>query len=160
VDKYKRLQELEWQLDNEDLTDEQFTIINREYNELQDDMEAPRAAAKAKREQERKELAEAEELNNILSLTEEEVDIMYAKACTEYQDVNGMSFKAWYEQSQRYYTIDENFVVHSKARSPNTVESVPCHTLAQAKYRILTLIKTKFNDHAVRGYDFAYELDA
>lgn len=159
MDKHQRIQQLEWRLDNEDLSDEEFDIVNREYNQLQDDMEAPRIAAKAERERERKELADAEELAKVLSLTESEVDKMYERACIETQDVNGMSFKAWYEQSQRYYTIDENFIVHSKARSPNTVDSVPCHTLAQAKYRILILIKTKFNDHAVRGYDFAYELE-
>jgi hypothetical protein len=159
MDKYKRLQQLEWKLDNEDLTDEQFTIINREYNELQDDLEAPRAAAKAKREQECKEMAEAEELAKILSLTEEEVDRMYESACTTYQDVNGMSFKAWYEQSQKYYKIDDHYNVYAKARSSNTVEVVPHPTLAQAKLLILNRIKYKFYDHAVRGHDFAYELD-
>jgi hypothetical protein len=160
MDKFKRLQQLEWKLDNEDLTDGEFERINSEWNKLQDETESIRSAAKAERELARKELQEAQELDKILSLTEDEVDKMYEKACIEYQDVNGMSFKAWYEQSQRYYTIDNNYNVHSKARSPNTVEIVPCHTLAHAKYRILTLIKTKFNDHAKRGYDFAWDIDS
>lgn len=99
------------------------------------------------------------ELAFIESLTEEAVEEMYVKTCLKYEDVNGMSFKKWYEQSLKYYTIDSNHVVHSRARSPKTVDSVPCNNLAHAKYRILTLIKTKFNDHAVRGYDFAWEIN-
>lgn len=154
-----RYQELERLLDREDLTDEEFLIYNKELNDLQDDRNK-RAAIQAQARAER--LAEQEqekELAFIESLTEEVVEKMYEATCLKYQDVNGMSFKSWYEQSLKYYTIDKNFVVHSRARSPNTVDSVACDSIGHAKYRILTLIKTKFNDHAVRGYDFAWEID-
>ena len=159
MDKWQRLQQLEWKLDNEDLTDDEFERVNSEWNDLQDEMEAPRAAAKAKRDLELKQEAEEAELAKIMSLTEEQVDKMYEAACTEYQDVNGMSFKAWYEQSQKYYSIDEGHNVHARARSANTVEIVPHPTLAQAKLTILNRIKYKFYDHAVKGHDFAYELE-
>lgn len=159
MESYKRIQELEWRLDNEDLIDEQFREVNNEYNKLQDDMEAPRAASKARRGQELREAAEAAEVLKVMSLTEDEVDKMYEAACLDYQDVNGMSFKAWYEQSQKYYTIDDNHTVYARARSSNTVELVPHPTLAQAKLTILNRIKYKFYDHAKRGYDFAWEID-
>ena len=158
MDKHKRIQQLEWQLDNEDMTDEEFERVNGEYNKLLDDLDATRLLAKAERERVRQEQADADELSNILSLTEAEVDKMYEDTCIKYQDVNGMSFKAWYEQSQKYYSIDEGHNVHARARSSNTVEVVPHPTLAQAKLTILNRIKYKFYDHAVRGHDFAYEL--
>jgi len=158
MDKFQRLKQLEWRLDNEDLSDEEFERVNKEWNELQDETSAIRAAAKAERDRERLIMAEQAELEKVLALTEDEVDKMYEAACIEYQDVNGMSFKAWYEQSQKYYTIDENHNVHARARSSNTVEIVPHPTLAQAKYTILKRIKYKFYDHAVKGHDFAWEL--
>ena len=97
-------------------------------------------------------------MERISAITEEYADKMYEDACLKYQDVNGVSFREWYQQSLKYYTIDQNFVVHSCARSPKEehIDSVPCHTLANAKLRILNLIKVKFNDHAVRGYDFRW----
>lgn len=150
---------LERQLDREDLTDEEFNLYNPELNQLQEERNQ-RAVVQARIRAER--LAEQEqekELAFIESLTEEVVEKMYVDTCLKYEDVNGMSFKKWYEQSLKYYSIDKNFVVHSRARSPKTVDSVPCNSIGHAKYRILTLIKTKFNDHAVRGYDFAWEID-
>jgi hypothetical protein len=159
MDKHQRLRLLEWRLDNEDLSDEEFRRVNKEYNDIQDEMEAFNVDAKNRRLEERKRLAESDELAKILTLTEDEVDRMYEKACIDTQDVNGMSFKAWYEQSQKYYTIDESYNVHARARSSNTVEVVPHPTLAQAKLTILNRIKYKFYDHAVRGHDFAYELE-
>jgi len=150
---------LENQLDRDDLTDEEFDLYNKELNQLQFERNKARAIFDDLRAQRAKELQEEKELEFINSLTEESVEKMYIETCLKHQDVNGMSFKAWYEQSLKYYTIDANNVVHSRARSPKTVDSVPCNSLAHAKYRILTLIKTKFNDHAVRGYDFAWEIE-
>lgn len=146
---------LERQLDRDDLTDEEFNAFNKEINELQ----TRKNDIRDKREQERKELQEQVELDKILSLTEEEVEKMYEDACIKYQDVNGLSFKDWYEQSLKYYEIDAKFNVHAKARSSNTVEIVQHPTLAQAKLTILTRIKYKFYDHAKRGRDFAWDFE-
>lgn len=151
-----RLKYLEQQLERDDLTDLQFDSFNREANLIVAQLNEEKKIRDAIVAQRKKEEQEEVELQKVLSLTEEQVDKMYEDSCLKYQDVNGMSFRDWYQQSLKYYTIDENNVVHSRARSKNTVESVPCLTLAQAKLRILTLIRTKFNDHAVRGYDFAW----
>lgn len=155
-----RIQFLEEQMDSEDFDMNLYELYSKELNELisnRNKVKAEQQAILAERKREEKEQAD---LDFVMALTEEQVDKMYMDSCLKYQDVNGMSFEKWYEQSLKYYTIDSNFVVHSKARSPNTVESVPCLTLAHAKYRILVLIRTKFNDHAVRGYDFAWEIES
>lgn len=144
---------LEHQMNRDDLTDAEFDAFNRELNEIY----FKRELAKKTRVEELKQLQDQKELDSILSLTEEEVDKMYEETCTRYQDVNGMSFRDWYAQSLTYYTIDDKFNVHAKARSENTVEIVPNLSMAQAKLTILTRIKYKFYDHAVRGCDFAWE---
>lgn len=154
-----RLNWLEEQLERDDLTDLQFDSYNKEANAIQTEINQRRAERKAFIESQQREKEEELAMEKIAALTEEMVDKMYHDTCIKYQDVNGMSFKKWYEQSQKYYTIDSNFVVHSRARSPKTVESVPCVSLAHAKYRILVLIRTKFNDHAHRGYDFAWDIE-
>ena len=150
---------LERQLDRDDLTDDEFTQYNRELNALQDEKNQRAKEQEIKREARLKEEAEELALEKIMSLTEEQVEKMYIDTCLKYQDVNGMSFKAWYEQSLKYYTIDDKFTVHSRARSPKdeNVDSVPCPTMAQAKLRVLILIRTKFRDHAERGYDFKWQ---
>lgn len=150
-----RLAFLEAQMDREDLTDEEFSTYNKELSAIYTQQDERKAMFEARRKEEQEEI----ELEKILSLTEEQVDQMYQDSCLKYQDVNGMSFKDWYEQSLKYYTIDDKFNVHSKARSADTVEIVPNPTLAQAKLLILKRIRYKFYDHAVRGHDFAYELD-
>lgn len=154
-----RLAWLEAQLERDDLTDLQFDSYNREANLIQADLNSKKEEQKRIQEQKRKEEQEEIEMEKILSLTEDQVDKMYEDSCIKYQDVNGMSFKEWYEQSLKYYTIDSQFNVHAKARSSNTVEVVPCPTLAQAKLKILNRIRYKFYDHAVRGHDFAYEIE-
>lgn len=152
---------LERQLDREDLTDEEFNLYNKELNDLQDGINKQRAKMDALRAERLKEQEEEAALARLDSLTEVMVDKMYEDTCLKYQDVNGMSFKAWYAQSLKYYTIDANNIVHSRARSPKeeNVDSVACHNLAHAKLRILTLIKWKFRDHAERGYDFSWEIN-
>ena len=152
-----RLTWLEEQLDRDDLTEFQFDSYSREANMIQVDINVRKEKQRLIREQQRIEEQEEIELANILSLTEDQVEKMYEDSCTKYQDVNGMSFKDWYAQSLKYYTIDEKFNVHAKSRSANTVEIVVHLTLAQAKLTILTRIKYKFYDHAVKGCNFAYE---
>jgi hypothetical protein len=147
-----RLAFLEAQMDREDLSDEEFSTLNKELVAIYEQQDERRAMFELRRKEEQEEI----ELAKVLSLTEEQVDQMYQDSCLKYQDVNGLSFKTWYEQSLKYYSIDEKFNVHSKARS---VEIVPNPTLAQAKLLILKRIRYKFYDHAVRGHDFAYEFD-
>lgn len=154
MDRYKWLEK---QLDREDLTDDEFNTYNNELNELQHEKNLRQDRARKLREEQIKEENEAIALERAMSLTEEMVNKMYEDSCLKYQDVNGMSFKAWYEQSLKYYTIDEQFNVHSKARSADTVEVVPNISMAQAKLTILKRIRYKFYDHAVRGHDFAWE---
>ncbi len=154
-----RLLWLENQLERDDLTDLQFDCYNREANLIQADINARKAELDKMREEQRKEEQEELELAKILSLTEDQVEKMYEDSCIKYEDVNGMSFRDWYAQSLKYYTIDEKFNVHARARSADTVEIVEHPTLAQAKLTILTRIKYKFYDHAVRGRDFAYEIE-
>lgn len=152
-----RLAWLEQELERDDLTDLQFDSYNNEANAIQAGLNTQKEKDRIIRELARREVQEDIEMEKILSLTEEEVDKMYADSCLKYQDINGLSFKEWYEQSIKYYTVDINHNVHAKARSSDTVEIVPHPTLAQAKYTILKRIKYKFYDHAVRGHDFAYE---
>lgn len=154
-----RLLWLEQQLERDDLTDLQFDCYNHEANCIQAEINARKAELDKIREQQRIEEQEEIELAKVLSLTEDQVEKMYEDSCTKYQDVNGVSFKDWYAQSLKYYSIDEKFNVHARARSANTVEIVEHPTLAQAKLTILTRIKYKFYDHAVRGRDFAYEME-
>lgn len=153
-----RLRWLEEQLERDDLTDLQFDSYNSEANAIQEALNSGRLQREAIKA-ERKRLEQEEiELQKVLSLTEEQVDKMYEDSCLKHQDVNGMSFKDWYAQSLKYYTIDESFQVHARARSKNTVEILPHATLAQAKLTILNRIKYKFYDHAVRGHGFAYDV--
>lgn len=154
-----RLQWLEKQLERDDLTDLQFDSYNREANLIQVEIHSRREQLAKLREQQRIEEQAEIELAKVLSLTEEQVDKMYEDSCLKHQDVNGISFRDWYTQSMKYYTIDNQFNVHAKARSANTVEIIPHLSLAQAKLTILTRIKYKFYDHAIRGQDFAYEID-
>lgn len=154
-----RLRWLEAQLERDDLTDLQFDCYNHEANLIQAEINVRKQQQDKIREQQRIEEQEEIELANILSLTEEQVEKMYEDACLKHQDVNGMSFRDWYAQSLKYYTIDEKFNVHARARSANTVEIVDHPTLAQAKLTILKRIKHKFYDHAVRGRDFRYEIE-
>lgn len=154
-----RLSWLEVQLDRDDLTDEEFNLYNREANQIQEGINERKKQQKLIRDQQRKEEQEELELAKVLSLTEEQVEKMYEDSCIKYQDVNGMSFKQWYEQSLKYYSIDEKYNVHAKARSADTVEIIEHPTIAQAKLTILRRIKYKFYDHAVRGRDFAYEIE-
>lgn len=153
-----RLKWLEAQLERDDLTDLQFDSYNKEANAIQADLNVQKAKADAFRAEQKRLQQEEAEMQKVLSLTEEQVEQMYQDSCLKYQDVNGMSFKDWYEQSLKYYTIDASYNVHARARSAETVEIVPHPTLAQAKLTILNRIKYKFYDHAVRGRDFAYEL--
>lgn len=156
-----RLLYLEAQLERDDLTDMEWDSFNREANLIQEQLNEEkkiRDAALAQRKAEEQEQAEIEFAE---SITEEAVEKMYEDACIKYQDVNGVSFCDWYQKSLKYYTIDKNNVVHSRARSPKAenIDSVPCHTIGNAKLRILNLIKTKFNDHAKRGYDFRWDIE-
>ena len=153
-----RYEELEVLLDSDNLTDEEFNKYNDEINALQEQRNQSKKRLSAIKEQQRVEALEELALANILELTEAEVDKMYEDTCLKHQDVNGMSFKAWYEQSLKYYSVDEAHNVHAKARSPKEefVEVIPHPTLAQAKLTILKRIKYKFYDHAVRGYDFKH----
>ncbi len=155
----KNLAWLEAQMDRDDLTDEEFDTYNRQLNEIYEAQDKIRNAAKAKREQELRELREEQEIAWAEAITEEQVEKMYEDSCVKYQDVNGMAFKDWYAQSLKYYTIDANHTVHAKARSSNTVELIQHVSVAHAKLTILTRIKYKFYDHAVRGRDFAYEIE-
>lgn len=151
---------LERQLDREDLTDEEFYSINAELNLIQDKRNKRNKRieqARILRDQQLKEENEAIALERAMSLTEEMVNKMYEDSCLKYQDVNGISFKDWYNQSLKYYSIDEAFNVHSTARSENTVEVIQHISLAQAQLTILKRIRYKFYDHAVRGHDFAWE---
>lgn len=150
---------LERQLDREDLSDAEFNQYNKELNALQDEKNERRARIDAITALRKKEEQEEMEMQNILSLTEEQVEKMYEDSCLKHQDVNGLSFREWYAQSLKYYTIDAAHNVHAKARSANTVEIIAHPTLAQAKLTILTRIKYKFYDHAIRGRDFSYELE-
>jgi hypothetical protein len=146
---------LELQLDREDLSDEEFNRFNSELNDLQAQMNLRIAA----RKQELKELEDQKALEFAAQLTEEKVEKMYIDTCLKYQDVNGISFKDWYEKSLRYYSIDEHFNVHAVARSKKTKEIVAHVNLAHAKLTILTRIKYKFYDHTQRGYEFAWDID-
>lgn len=150
---------LEEQLDRDDLTEEEFQLYNREANEIQARRER-RIQDHAKKQLElEKKNREEKAIERLKSLSDEDVDIMYAKAYEKYAgDINGMSFQEWFEQAQKFYHIDGNFVVHSTARSPKpeNTDSVPCFSLAHARYRVLTLILTKLNDHGNRGYDFRW----
>lgn len=150
---------LERQLDRDDLTDEEFNEYNRELNHLQDEANQRRKRQDEMRATRLKEEEEERALEKVMSLTEAMVDKMYEDTCLRYQDVNGMSFKAWYEQSLKYYFVDDSYNVHSKARSDNTVEIIPHPSQARAKFTILKRIKYKFYDHAVRGHDFAWEIN-
>ena len=154
-----RLLWLEAQLERDDLTDLQFDSYNREANLIQAEINARKEQRRLIIEQQRREEQEELELAKVLSLTEEQVDKMYEDSCLKYQDVNGMSFKDWYAQSLKYYSIDDKFNVHARARSADKVEIIPHPTLAQAKLKILNRIKWKFYDHAVRGHDFRYEIE-
>lgn len=157
TDRYKFL---EAQLDREDLTDDEFNKYNKELNDLQDGVNARKKIQAELRAIRLKELEEERELEKIESITEEMVDKMYEDSCLKYQGVNGISFRDWYTKSLKYYSIDANNVVHSCARSPQAekIDSVPCYTHANARLRILILIRTKFNDHANRGYDFKWDI--
>lgn len=155
----KDLAWLEAQMDRDDLTDEEFDTYNRQLNEIYTRQDQSRAASKQRREEELKQLQEEMELAQAEAITDEEVDKMYTDSCTKYQDVNGLSFKKWYEQSLKYYSIDDKHTVHAKARSANTVELIQHVSKAHAKLTILTRIKHKFYDHAVRGRDFRYEIE-
>ena len=146
---------LELQLDREDLSDEEFKLFNSELNDLQTQINI-RAEI---RKQELKELEDQKALDFANQLTEEKVEKMYTDACLKYQDVNGISFKDWYEKSLRYYSIDESYNVHAIARSKNTTEIIAHVNLAHAKLTILTRIKYKFYDHTQRGYEFAWDID-
>ena len=156
----ERYRWLEVQLNRDNLTDEEFNVYNKEINTIQIEINIIKAERKAFREQKIKEQQEELELQKILSLTEEQVDKMYEDSCLKYQDVNGMSFKEWYAQSLKYYTVDVMFNVHARARSEDTVEVIAHISLAQAKLTILMRIKYKFYDHAVRGHDFAWNIKA
>jgi hypothetical protein len=148
---------LERQLDREDLTDKEFWAINNELNAIQEKRNRRIEQARKLKEQQLKEENEAFALERAMSLSEEMVDKMYEDSYLKYQDVNGISFKDWYNQSLKYYSIDENFNVHASARSEKTVEVIAHVSLAQAKLTILKRIRYKFYDHAVRGHDFAWE---
>ena len=156
-----RLLYLEAQLERDDLTDMEFDSFNREANLIQVQLNEEKKIRDAEKAIRLKEQQEEAEIAFAESITEEAVEQMYIDCCIKYQDVNGVSFKDWYEKSIQYYTIDANNVVHSRARSPKAenIDSVPCHTIGNAKLRILTLIKTKFRDHAHRGYDFRWDID-
>lgn len=156
-----RLAYLEQQLDRDDLTDMEWDSFNKEANLIQEQLNEEKKIRDAEKAIRLKEAQEEAEIAFAESITEEAVEKMYIDTCLKYQDVNGISFKDWYEKSVKYYTIDANNVVHSRARSPKAkhIDSVPCHTIGNAKLRILTLIKTKFNDHANRGYDFKWDIE-
>ena len=151
---------LEKQLDRDDLDidSEEYDLYTKEINALQDTRNKQQAIQKLIREQRLRDIQEERELAKVFELTEEHVEKMYIDTCTRYQDVNGMSFKSWYDQSLKYYTIDDKHNVNARARSEDTVEIIEHPTLAQAKLTILRRIKYKFYDHAVRGHDFAYEI--
>ena len=150
---------LERQMEREDLTDAEFTQYNRELNEIYSQREETTAITKLRREAELKQEQEEAALAKAEAITDEEVEKMYVDSCTKYQDVNGISFEQWYQQSLKYYTIDAKHTVHARARSSNTVEHIHHVSQAHAKLTILTRIKYKFYDHAVRGRDFAYDID-
>ena len=146
---------LETMLDREDLTDEEFKLYNDEANQLVIAKEARKPLYQAKLEEEAKDL----EYEKMLNLTEEQVDKMYEDTCLKYDGVNGASFKDWYAKSAKYYSIDGHNNVNARARSVNTIETIPHPTLAQARLTILKRIKYKFYDHAVRGHEFAWDID-
>lgn len=150
-----RIDWLDEQLNREDLSDELAEQYTLEANLIQEGVNARKAIRKQQLIEQQEEI----EMEKVLSLTEEQVEKMYEDSCLKYQDVNGLSFRAWYTQSLKYYNVDDAFNVHAKARSADTVEIV-CHpTLAQAKLTILKRIRYKFYDHAVRGHDFAYSIE-
>jgi hypothetical protein len=154
-----RLRYLDEQLNRDDLTDLQFESFNTEANAIQEQLNKEEQERKAILAARRREEQEDAELEKVLSLTEEEVEKMCEDSCLKYQDVNGVSFREWYHLSLRYYTIDATHNVFANARSSLTVEVIPHPTLAQAKLTILRRIKYKFYDHAVRGRDFAWDID-
>lgn len=157
-----RYQWLERQLDRLDLTDEEFNTYNRELNSLQDLKNKRLKEQRAIREAKRQEEIEEALLAKALALTEEQVEKMYTDACLKYQDVNGMSFESWYKQSLRYYEIDDQHNVHARARTADEskIEIISHPTRAQAQLTILRRIKYKFYDHAVRGHDFAWDIES
>lgn len=148
------------QLDSPNFDMDKFDSVNKELLQIQEQIsvqeQARKAIIAAKKLEEQEELA----LNKILSLTEEEVDKMYQEAYEKYAgNVNGVPFEVWFDQSTKYYHIDEKFNLISKARSSNTEEVVPCQNRVHARHVMLKRIKYKMYDHAVRGHDFAYEQD-
>lgn len=153
-----RLDWLESQLDRDDLTAEQFEAYNREANELQDAKNIRVKKREEEREALRKEMEQEKALERALSLTEEEVEKMYVKFHKNYVS-EYMSYEEWLNKSTRYYTINEDHSVTSRARSNKTQETVPCVSVADAKMRILSLIKIKFYDHFVKGYNFAWDIE-
>lgn len=154
-----RIAWLELQMDRDDLTDEEFKTFNTELNDYYSINEKRRLAIKVKHELQLVKEIEEIELAKVEAITEEEVERMYIDSCTKYQDVNGESFELWYKKSLQYYSIDSKHTVHAIARSSKTVELIHHVSQAHAKLTILTRIKYKFYDHAVRGYSFAWDKD-
>jgi uncharacterized protein (DUF1697 family) len=149
---------LERQMERDDLTDAEFAAYNRELNEIYSEREDTTKISKAKRAAELKQEQEELDLARAEAITDEEVEKMYVDSCTKYQDVNGVSFEQWYQQSLKYYSVDAKYTVHARARSSNTVEYIHHVSQAHAKLTILKRIKYKFYDHAVRNNDFAYDI--
>lgn len=152
-----RIAQLERLLEREDITDQMFKLYNDELNKLYAEKNEREAIQKTRRDAELKQQREEEALEKLESLTIEQVDKMYEDVCTKYGNVNGMSFDSWYKKSLKYYTIDDQYTVHARARSSKTVELVPHINEAHAKLTILKRIHYKFYDHYVRGHGFAWE---
>lgn len=149
------LRELEDALENiEDTDSPEWKRINEEINALVEKRERKiKESHKAKEE-----AVKAAAIEKALELTEAMVEKMFEDTCLKYQDVNGISFRAWYNQSLTYYSIDSKFNVISRAKSPNVPPRIFENiSYAQAQLCILNLIKYKFYDHAVKGHDFAWE---
>lgn len=126
---------LEQQLDREDLTDAEFSAINKEYNELMDKIEQP--------EKERKAALEAKRLADLARIQE----------LMDEENVNQLVLE-YGEQFRGDYTITDNFDVLSFAfneRNPDQQKVWQCGTHEAAIKRVNTLLYYRVYDHYVRN---------
>lgn len=142
---------LEWyekQLERDDLSPELRAQYEKEADRLAEQATINQIAAKRRN---------AEMKANQDRLDMETVDASLRDLAMK---VAGDEWEKWLDKSLRLYSIGSGYAVTSIARGPKHAKTVECETMLDAKRRILTLLRTKYNDHFNRGYGFAWDPDA
>lgn len=97
-----RLLQIELLLDRDDLTDAEWNALNKEANDIQEQLNAQKAEHKIKQQERERQALELALHEKNLAITDAEVDEMYSefhKLHAGQRDANGRTFDEWFNQA-------------------------------------------------------------